>query len=257
MAPHSTSEHLCSTNDLVWNEKDLDAKHLSHESVSSLFHTWTTEADDSTVLNSIGRVDDDYEDDPIMMTTEAMVINTPTYTCNVRQVLEELDSQHAAVAILELPPLTHRATKRPLCTFQEYRGTRRADVSVSPVVLSPKKEVEDDVVDCSALSMLSEEYDTLEADFHSLPSLHDDIDVDENEALLFTFSEDRYQALKAGVSLEVPPIEKSLKNDKQLNEYLAQFHRLVAKARQIEKELQGDSKSCESKKRTKKPKLVH
>jgi hypothetical protein len=256
MAPHSTSEHLCSTNDIVWNEKDIDAsKHLSHESVSSLFHTWTTEADDSTVLNSIGRVEDDYEEDPIMMSSEAMVINTPTYSCNVRQVLEELDSQHAAVTILELPPLTHRATKRPLCTFQEYQGTRRADVSVSPVVLSPKKE--EDVVDCSELSMLSEEYDTLEADFHSLPSLHDDIDVDENETLLLTFSEERYQALKAGVSLEVPPIEKSLKNDKQLNEYLAQFHRLVAKARQIEKEIHGDTKACEVKKRSKKPKIVH
>jgi hypothetical protein len=170
MAPHSTEL----SSDLVLKETDLDgAKHLSHESVSSLFHTWQVEALDDFHLYT-------GEDSP----------------SSVRQVLEGLD---IPFNILELPPLSQRP-KRPLCTFMNFRGTRR--------------------------------------DAEQLPSLEDESVWDETS----------YTELKIKVSLEVPDIEKSLKNDKQLNEYLAKFHRLCVKAKQLEKEIEQEEEQQRKKK---------
>jgi hypothetical protein len=228
MAPHSTATEISS--DLAWIETDLDgSKHLSHESVSSLFHTWTTE--DCFVSCSL------------------LLQESPA---SVRQVLEGLeDDMQGAAHILELPPLSQRGPKRPLCTFH-FCGTRHgAARSRNADETQQRREDQMMLLDAGgddadvSLPSLNEE-DELFASASSLG-----IAIDEDEELSFV-SSTQYEDLKSSVSLEVPAIDKSLKNDKQLNEYLAKFHRLVAKVRQVEKEIQDED---EQRTKTKKPRL--
>ena len=102
-----------------------------------------------------------------------------------------------------------------------------------------------DDADSSQLS-LNEEEDVLS------PSSSIGVATEEEDELAFV-SVMEYEDLKSTVSLEVPAIDKSLKNDKQLNDYLANLHRLVAnKVRQLETEIQD-----EEGKETKKARLSH
>jgi hypothetical protein len=104
---------------LILEEKDLESKHLSHESVSSLFKAWQS----------------GWDDDVLALEEEHY---SPT---SVRQVLEVDDEKPD---ILELPPLSQAGAgtdtdtdptitasptpaKRPLCTFLNFRGTRLAE----------------------------------------------------------------------------------------------------------------------------------
>ena len=219
MAPHSTAATEVSL-DIDWIETGLDvSKHLSHESVSSLFHTWTTE--------------------DCFISCSLLVHESPA---SIRQVMEDLDMPEAA-HIVELPPLSQRGPKRPLCTFMNFRGTRGAAAAGR----SRKEAAEEEAQQQQQELLHDAGLD--DADI-SLPSLNEEdlfvtassigIATEEEEDELVFVSEMEYEDLKSKVSLEVPVIDKSLKNDKQLNEYLANFHRLAAKVRQLEKELQDE-----------------
>jgi hypothetical protein len=86
--------------DLILKEADLESKHLSNESVSTLFKAWQRDFgwDDALLLD----------------------VDSPT---SVRQVLEPSGIDDPD--ILELPPLSDsRQQRRPLCTFLNFRGTR-------------------------------------------------------------------------------------------------------------------------------------
>jgi hypothetical protein len=229
MAPHSTATEI--SCDLGWIETtDLDAsKHLSHESVSSLFHTWTTE--------------------DCFVSCSMLLQESPA---SVRQVLEGLeDDMQEAAHILELPPLSQRGPKRPLCTFH-FCGTRHG---------AARSRDADETQRQQQMLLLDAGGDDADV---SLPSLNEEdelfatassigIATEEDEELSFV-SSTQYDDLKSSVSLEVPTIDKSLKNDKQLNEYLAKFHRLVAKVRQVEKEIHDED---EHRTKTKKPRLCY
>ena len=229
MAPHSTATEI--SPDIDWIETDLDvSKHLSHESVSSLFHTWTTE--DCFISCSLS------------------VHESPA---SIRQVMEGLEIQEAA-HILELPPLSQRDSKRPLCTFYNFRGTRGAAAVRSVDAVADEQQQQMlllhdaglDDADISLPSLNEEQEDDMFANASSIC-----IATEEEEELVLV-SEKDYEDLKSKVSLEAPAIDKSLKNDKQLNEYLAKFHRLAAKVRQVEKEIEDEDEQ-----QTKKARLFY
>lgn len=248
MAPHSTATaHIHDyevSADLVWHETDLDgSKHLSHESVSSLFHTWTTE-DCFLSLHSL---------------QESPATNSKV----VRQILEGLDDDlnHLAADILELPPLSQRGPKRPLCTFMNFRGTRSDTANRTTTTTRTVGDDDDDAgheglgpVDMSSASCVSlpslddEEYlttstttsysATIDAAAAAVAVANED--EHENQIAL-VFCDTKYAALKKTVSLEVPHIPQSqLEQDEQLNEYVAKIQRLVAKVKQVQKEIQEE-----------------
>ena len=65
-------------------------------------------------------------------------------------------------------------------------------------------------------------------------------DEHENQIAL-VFCDTKYAAWKKTVSLEVPHIPQSqLEQDQQLNEYVAKIQRLVAKVKQVQKEIQEE-----------------
>ena len=238
MAPHSTATaHILDYDvsaDLVWHETDLDgSKHLSHESVSSLFHTWTTE--------------------DCFLSLQSLQESPATNSKVVRQVLEGLDDDlnRMAADIVELPPLSQRGPKRPLCTFMNFRGTRRDSALTTTAT---RTEDDDDDHGLGAVDMSSS--------CVSLPSLHDEeyqtsstgsymysstiVDdasatIEEDvEQIALGFCDTKYAALKKSVSLQVPSIPKSLQQDQQLNDYVTKIQSLVEKVKQVQKEIQQE-----------------
>ena len=197
-----------------------------------------------------------------------MLLNESSDNSHILEGIRGDDMQEAH--ILELPPLSPspRSPKRPLCTFVNFRGIRSCRNEGIPDKVA---EADGDFSSGSAEESASmpsnvSSRQLLEAQLSldivgddtamSLPSLHDeeelllsasslDIAMEEcEEEALTLISEKEYLELKEKVSLEAPMIDKSLKNDKQLNEYLAQFHRLVAKAQQVAKEIEEEGEHC-------------
>ena len=257
MAPHSTATaHLHDyevSADLVWHETDLDgSKHLSHESVSSLFHTWTTE--------------------DCFLSLQSLQESPATSSKVVRQVLEGLDDDlnHMTADILELPPLSQRGPKRPLCTFMNFRGTR-LDPSGTTSATRPEDDDDDDDAGQGGLGLV----DMASSSCASLPSLDDEEylatstttsysatldaaasanadDIVNQTALVFC--DTKYEALKKTVSLQVPQVPKSqLEQDQQLSEFVAKIQRLVAKVKEVQKEIQQEEE--EQKRNNKKQRL--
>lgn len=233
MAPHSTVTEVSPDIDWIETTDLLDvSKHLSHESVSSLFHTWTTEED--CFISSSSSC-------PLLLSLHHQPEDSSPPPASIRQVLEGLDDEGMMCQqVLELPPLSQRGPKRPLCTFMNFRGTTSTTTTATNAAADRQQLQREEA---EQLLML-QDTGMDDADV-SLPSLNEEeedlfasassIGIATEEVLA---SETEYEDLKSKVSLEVPTIDESLKNDKQLNEYLAKFHRLVAKARQVEKEIQ-------------------
>lgn len=167
-------------SDLVLKETDLESKHLSHESVSSLFKTWQHE--DALLLS----------------------FDSPT---SVRQVLEEMDGDTLPI---ELPPLASNSPaalalqqqqraatlKRPLCKFYNFRGSQKPQQS----------SVDEEVV----------------------PSLGDE----PHSSCLPDICEK--------ISLELPKIDKSLKDDDKMKEYVTKFQSLVKQIKKVEKDIEEE-----------------
>lgn len=159
---------------LILDKSEMQLTNITHNSISSLFKMWQR----------------DYSYDDAMLQLE---INSPT---SVRQVLEDKDK---ASIFSKLPPLSHKK-KRPLCTFLNFRGTRRDEEE------------------------------------SSIPSLEDDEVSNLDDALQLHSCESNFSAQSL---FELPSIDPRLKNDPKMIQYVTKFRRLVSNIKEIEKKLKS------------------